>query len=323
MLLYDALLEHAARAAARGDPRVCNAQDVLRIALLKRSAVYELSNVVPLFHDWERETEKRVPRRPPGPRVWCEWRTHHTDPDGLTWDMTVGCVVAPLGEFAAHYSPVGEKYQRAWNASAERFNVQTFRRLDRIPDNCPADLRAKVRPGFLSCDCFQHFFALEEQATRITMLWNAVDLEQVRADPNRWSCLGLPILPFGNGDPNHPACNPWPVFAAFALLHCKNVVTEEVPPGERIQRECAKHKRPPRATFKVLRLELPRLARPRGGEGDGRGPAKRLHLCSGHFKNLTAARYKQPGWHWWNAHMRGDAELGSVRSVIAPFVKES
>jgi hypothetical protein len=111
--------------------------------------------------------------------------------------------------------------------------------------------------------------------------------------------------------------DPWPAFMAFALLHCKNIVTEDVVPGERIQRECKKHNRPPRVTFKTLKIEVPQTVHARrsyeGGEDDA-GPKVRLHLCRGHFKHLQSERYVNMRGQviWCPAHFKGSKELGEV-----------
>jgi hypothetical protein len=109
---------------------------------------------------------------------------------------------------------------------------------------------------------------------------------------------------------------PWVPFMGFALLHCKNVSTEEHIPNERIARRVKKSGQPPRATFKTLRLELPKLdkhKKPTQEEKEEEDKMRmRLHFCSGHFKNLQNDRYKEKGLYWWPAHWRGDPELGMV-----------
>jgi hypothetical protein len=112
--------------------------------------------------------------------------------------------------------------------------------------------------------------------------------------------------------------DPWPAFMAFALLHCKNVIAEDVVPAAKIQHQCRKHNRPPRITFKVLRIEVPKTAHARqsyeGGEDDDAGPRVRFHVCSGFFRHLQSDRYvnKKGQWVWVPAHWRGSKDLGEV-----------
>lgn len=105
---------------------------------------------------------------------------------------------------------------------------------------------------------------------------------------------------------------PWPAFMALALLHCHNVVAEDVRPDEQTQRRVAKSGNPPRCTYKTLKLQIPQASRRHSSGESGSEPATRFHLCRGHFKNLQHERFKSKGWHWWPAHWRGSPELGEV-----------
>ena len=121
---------------------------------------------------------------------------------------------------------------------------------------------------------------------------------------------GLLRLPMVKGMVDTTAFSPAVAMGSLALLNCKNITTESIPARPRTAREI-KHGSLPRSDYKVLRLTLPvsqNIHDPSGELSTG----VRLHLCRGHFKNLQSDRYKNKGWHWWPAHWKGRAELGTV-----------
>lgn len=104
------------------------------------------------------------------------------------------------------------------------------------------------------------------------------------------------------------------IVGAMAAMSCRNITSKlyEPTPAECKNQRKAGNLEP--VSYHTLRVEIPRTAS--GGQGvpDLENPAdpRRLHVVRGHFKNLTADRFKEKGWHWWPAHLRGSAEVGSV-----------
>ena len=285
MLLYDRVCEFARRSGR--DPGIYRD--------LRRMPVYELSNVIPLFDDWNREKNRPIPKRPPHPRVWAEWRK---DLEGMGV-MTCGAAVTDVSMIA----PL--------DGADERYCVYLFGRLESLRPGVPSNL--PVGAVYQVAGCVH--VGLADGACRVTFGYNRISNDRIM--------FGLAAVELGFQEENVSLLMGWAPFMAFALLHCKNVVTEDVPPAEHVQSECRKHGRPERVTYKVLRVEAPKVARPGRPDrtpGDGR-PHVRFHLCSGHFKNLQHPRYLNKGWHWWPAHWRGSRSLGRVEKryeVVPP-----
>jgi hypothetical protein len=276
--------------------------------------VYEVTDVVKLFDSWQAEKDKKVPRRPPGDRVWCEW-------------------------VADYRSSANPEFNGQWEVGAEIWRHPEGADLGRVKDAATRDwmlqwdelwttsLYHRFLPGQLTCPPgITAGMPLVGRSIFMTGLsdggtaWDTTIYDLSSLDD-----LAKAYFPYGVGvtdvcsdeSVNSGFAHPWPAFMAFALLHCKNVVAEDNEPGERIQRECRKHGRPPRVTYKTLKIEVPQATHKRQGysEQEDGGPKVRFHLCSGHFKNLQHPRFKNKGWHWWPAHWRGSKELGEVRKT--------
>lgn len=102
--------------------------------------------------------------------------------------------------------------------------------------------------------------------------------------------------------------------SAMAALSCRNVVGVQYTPTAA---ECKAQRRAGNlepVAYRTLRVEVPRAAGGGHGDPDLVNPAdpKRLHVVRGHFKNLKDPKFKNPGWHWWPAHLRGSLEKGVV-----------
>ena len=102
--------------------------------------------------------------------------------------------------------------------------------------------------------------------------------------------------------------------AALMLLNCKNVVTEDNLPSEKLNNKRRKRGRLELFTYKTLKLVLPSESK-KGGEYLPSGKKVKIHLCRGHFKNYTKdaplfGRYT--GLYWWQPHVRGDKKEGMV-----------
>jgi hypothetical protein len=343
MLLYDRLLEWAHHQQRRYGPDLAARcpESVGLLSSLRQAAVYELSSVMPLLQDWEREKEKKVPKRPPHPVLWAEWDLEEPTAHGpRLWK--VGDVTEPMD--LTTLPPVGDLGDRWFSETLhlflagceEAYIVRRFYVLLRDPDpNHPL-------PGPLPLVCEAPFCLLwgmrdgSTDAAEVisgfvpkgdgTNVWVSLD-EVFGKQGGVWEpffglCTYNPLASRSRGGLErsryHPLVTAWPAFMAFALLHCHNVVAEAVVPDERTQRRVQKAGNPRRATYKVLKIEVPADCHRRQdadglGDDDGR-PKVRFHLCSGHFKHLQSERYvnKRGQWVWCPAHWKGSRALGRV-----------
>jgi hypothetical protein len=348
MLLYDQVREHAERLLRRIGPDAFGETNLVTLRALHGAVVYELSDVIPLFGDWEREKDRAVPKRPPHPVVWAEWRYADYTEDGLYGDdWTLAALIAPLPEafkadLLAHPPrPLGEggwvdanelavgeqRFRDFLSVPKEYYLVHQFKRLDRSCLNPAGEgreggrvltfaerqARTRERINRPSCDLGTFLWSQAPDGSAVRRY------KLIRNDPSPLdsSVFFLPIL-YSSGVRHWQCADPWPAFMAFALLHCKNVVTEEHVPDERLQRRVRKAGNPPRVTYKTLRLEVPATVHHRQGYAGGSeddGPRVRFHLCRGHFKDLRHERYRVKGLHWWPAHWRGTKDLGEVHKT--------
>ncbi|MHB8136639.1 MAG: hypothetical protein ACYDH1_20700 [Anaerolineaceae bacterium] len=103
--------------------------------------------------------------------------------------------------------------------------------------------------------------------------------------------------------------------AALMLLNCKNIVSEDNLPPEKLNKKRNKNGKQELFTYKTLKLVLPTESKNNGKEYLPSGAKVRIHLCRGHFKNYTKesplfGRYT--GLYWWEPHIRGDKNEGIV-----------
>jgi hypothetical protein len=146
MLLYDQLMEHTYRMYNRTGPERFGERNLRVADLLRRAAVYEVSDVVPLLGDWQREKDKAIPKRPPHPVTWVEWKYPDWTEDGKYGDdWTLGALVRGLGEadLAAVLRRVGSlnddqkkmltptmSFEEFMRQDKEFYEVLMFKRLD-------------------------------------------------------------------------------------------------------------------------------------------------------------------------------------------------
>jgi hypothetical protein len=327
MLLYDRVLEHACRSLAKYGRDRFGDENYATLEALRAAAVYEVSEVVPLFPDWERERDKAVPKRPPHPITWVEWRHTQFAKGGPLYgdDWTLAVLVHGPGEARrVRDTPppywgkvdIGETFPEG----RELYLVEMFSRLEGY--SLPPDANEGVR--------ISRKLTLHEIATTGRFVWaenpDGTDARQNRLPEKYTFFLTMCVPQDRDAERFHRPifAEAWPAFMAFALLHCRNVVEEEHAPDEHIQRQCVRHGNPPRVTYKTLKIEVPRATHARQayepGDDQDTGPRVRFHLCGGHFKHLTHPRYKNPGLHWWPAHYRGSKDLGEVQKTykLAP-----
>jgi hypothetical protein len=307
MLLWDRLHEAAKRSGA----------EAYRRGLFHAMPVYELSDVVPLFGSFAKEAERPIPKRPPHDDMWCEWEWTINEDRGGSCLFRFGATIVRCyrSEMA------GVDWPAPLDEADENYIAVPFGVLvkpdvldkDGLSPSALAQIRAAVGVPFALPNGLLVMMA--DGSRRVEVHRTAP-----KEDNHSFDVFGVHRAPEAMGGLDFVQPATWPAFMAFALLHCRNVVTEEVAPPERIQRECAKHGRPPRVTYKTLKVEVPKTVHARqsydGGEDDG--PKVRFHLCSGHFKNLQHERYRNKGWHWWPAHWRGSADLGRVEKRYQP-----
>jgi len=109
------------------------------------------------------------------------------------------------------------------------------------------------------------------------------------------------------------------VFAfALSLMHCKNVNLEDIPVPPKIQAKREK-RGVPTVTFKTLVVEPMRQQVRREAAEDPAGEQnhikRAMHIARGHFKdyrNGPGLFGKYQGLYWWDMHVRGSAEVGTV-----------
>ncbi len=340
MLLYDRVFEQLTRALNNAESQELEEEVYQRDpgyqwclhldSGMSGGSVYDLSNVIPLFSDWQRERDRRVSKRPPNTNVWCEWPAvearhgwenkyvvgvlFHSIPlaDGKSYFLQTTLRTAEGGETDAQ-----REASRAWfsevlevvSRADEFFMGSVFRQLISTTDPVQlADLRrAGLRLPVTGYDSGEFLAVMADDYSTV----------RFTKHPRMKGAYipGMPELQMPYFVESDPAYTPWPPFMAFALLHCKNIVTEEHVPDAKTQRRAEKGGCPPRTSYKTLRVEVPATVHKRQGYDPGEddsGPKVRFHLCSGHFKNLQHERYKNKGWHWWPAHWRGSKDLGTV-----------
>jgi hypothetical protein len=334
MLLYDRLLEQAER--YRRDHPTPEAFGEVNAAILRdllECQVYEITDLLPLFPDWEREKDKKVPRRSPHNRVWCEWQFREEFED--KWALwKLGTLISRMDADDIEKLKLAEfRVAGAINfsdldiAGKELYFVQYFRHL--LDINVEADKQAI---NTIAADVGAMVWTMNPagDGIRCVKLYPraAIDKASSKADVQEACKL---FCYFGLGadlnrrlDIHNQIYYPWPPFLAFSLLHCKNIVTEDHHPEEKIQRHCQKHRWPPRVTYKTLKIQVPVkvMKGSAGADCDDDGPQVRFHLCSGHFKDLRHERYRRPGLYWWSSHYRGARELGEVRTTHRLVARE-
>jgi len=100
----------------------------------------------------------------------------------------------------------------------------------------------------------------------------------------------------------------------LSLLNCKNIVTEEHQPPEKLNKKRRKLGRQELFTYKTLKVFLPPQSRS-PGDSSKTDIHNRIHLCRGHFKEFTAENPlfgKHTGLYWWQPHVRGQNKGGVV-----------
>src|SRR6267142_1411008 len=97
-LLYHHLIRQA---------RSCGTEKALpALRLLYDMPVYELTNVLPLFQDWNSEWRRPIPKRPPHDSLWAEWK--HRDVFGQDWTLACRLHKVENSKILEWYEPDGD-----------------------------------------------------------------------------------------------------------------------------------------------------------------------------------------------------------------------
>jgi hypothetical protein len=333
MLLYDLVREHVEKTLRNIGPIAFGSQRLEAVNKLRRCQVYELSEVMPLFGDWEVERHKSVPKRPPFPLIWAEWHYVDSDPADPSFydDYTLGAMIEQLPcTNIVVKTPNGSQ---VLDAELEKYRVTRFSRLNKfgLTEEGFHRRQSKSRAGSQPLT-YQKCVDRKRKLQGLPVQDIATGLWSQSQSGDR--CKFYSLVPHG-ADGRYNAnlfllehleyygtyvgmsdqqASPWPAFMAFALLNCRNVTTDEHTPPKKLQQRCSQHRKPPRTTFKTLKIVLPRTRASSAGTQQHEGSPKRWHLCSGHFRELRSDKFtrKQGQWVWVQPHSRGDAELGQV-----------
>lgn len=305
-LLIDDVIAHGFRVVNRDDDR-----NGLRLATIFKSKVFVLDGVYDLLESYKEGKEKPIPKRPPFDNTWCEWTYRDEFVDFRLGALIVLQNVSQWLDYVQPNSEIRDKVISRSRDFDEMWVSMTFKKILRSD-------QPELRPGIIAVDPTQTLFFTRSSDHRLGAL-------QIfpTADPrnNNDPFLYLDYLQsLPNSDltlrSEYDPAFPWPPFMAFMLLSCKNVVTETTSPQPKEQRESAKHGRPCRKSYRVLKIRLPAMTKERSGDcvdiPTANDKSVRFHLCRGHFKNLQHERFKDKGWHWWPAHWRGSKALGII-----------
>lgn len=98
------------------------------------------------------------------------------------------------------------------------------------------------------------------------------------------------------------------------ILNCKNILTEEIHPPEKVNKKRLKNGKLPLYSYHVLNVVLGKNKSP-SHNGSDSGIKQRLHFQRGHFKQFSDDKPlfgKVSGLYWWQPHLRGTNKDGFV-----------
>ena len=96
----------------------------------------------------------------------------------------------------------------------------------------------------------------------------------------------------------------WALVSFLLIVNSKNVNLHTIPAPERLNKKRSLRGKQPLYSYKVLDIDLGNIKQPKKSKFITPKYHTRSHLCRGHFKR------RESGIYWWNAHMRGQKELG-------------
>lgn len=104
----------------------------------------------------------------------------------------------------------------------------------------------------------------------------------------------------------------YPMLLSLSFLHCKNV--DLIKSGTIKKQREKRQDREPKVKVYTLQIEpVRRILDDAGARKTGIKQA--LHICRGHFKDFSKGKGlfgKYQGMYWWEAQVRGNAELGFI-----------
>lgn len=107
-----------------------------------------------------------------------------------------------------------------------------------------------------------------------------------------------------------------PILSTLLLLNARNAVERKPTDLRQINKARQKAKKPPLLDYITLSVRIS-AGRQRAytQAGHPTGEKRPLHLCRGHFKRRKRASGEYE-LIWWNAHLRGDASIGTIKRTV-------
>lgn len=291
--------------------------------------VYELSDVAKLFDgDWQDHLGSEIVKRPPHDKLWCEWEASGGDEKSyvtMRHGMLLTKATDSLRRTLINASDPSDAEliarHRGFNPSADGTNHYVARHFMKLVKGRSSSGRVTMPVGVIFQIPIIVHIVFSEDFSRVTHGFLPCgegfrDIAMFGVTIAHPECIDPRVyMSFAGGV--------WPAIMSFALLHCKNVMTETVSapgtPKKMIQRGY-----PPRVSYKVLKIEVPanrKLKTELTGEelAENTGPKVRWHLVRGHFATMHHERFKNRGGTYWvPAHWKGDAGLGTVVKDYKP-----
>jgi hypothetical protein len=111
-----------------------------------------------------------------------------------------------------------------------------------------------------------------------------------------------------------------PAWLSICFLHCKNVAVQTTTPHSKLNKYYKRRHNRSMSVYKTLEIEPMRKVLSHQGSAASDGIAKAMHICRGHFKDyrkVGLGKNHVKGMWWWDSHVRGSAEAGSVEKVYS------
>lgn len=167
----------------------------------------------------------------------------------------------------------------------------------------------------LMCSIFVRGEHGEIYSPGVTMRWLTDLGHEIDVEPGKQMCL-LGAWPEADNDRLIHFVNllESPLLIALAFLNCKNVGSKKHVVPAKLNRSFQRKHRLPYYSYRTLVVKGTSLGcgqQPAIGES---GIVQPLHLCRGHFKHFEGKGLfgKLKGTFWWEAHVRGAKEIGTV-----------
>jgi hypothetical protein len=280
--------------------------------------VYDVSNVVPLFSSIEGEdiTKNGLPKRPPHKWMWVEWRVDE-NPGRFTYLMLLIKVdkkdLVEGGDFGH------DLHEKAVECN-EFYTSVVFKRYDGgvldfvVGEEMESGVtKFNVMPhiGTISQEDCQAVYMFQEDC-RIIKYCHYLGVPD--EDKFKLSYYGLPWSKVTFEDDYYFRMLLYMPFAAFSMLHCKNIKEVEIEPDQALQKARKRRGKLPLYGYHILKLNVSVEEKHRiyGVENSEDKIHMRHHMVRGHFKNLQHDKFKCKGLYWWPEHWRGNPELGIV-----------